>query len=59
MLLAAAIQADPKGPHARDAYSLLEEYGYIQEEHLARQRDSSVLLDMGALKKSIDEAGAP
>lgn len=59
MLFAAAIQADPTGPHAREAYSLLEEYGYIHEEHLARQGDSAVLLDMAALRKQLNGAAAP
>ena len=50
MLLAAAIEADPKGPYGAEAYRLLEEYGYVHEEHLARQLGSQVLIDMAALR---------
>ena len=53
MLLAASIEADPKGPHAKQAYALLEEYGYIHDEHLARQSESQVLVDMAALRKKV------
>ncbi len=53
ILLAAAIEADPEGEHAREAYSLLEEYGYVHEEHLARQLESRILIDMAALRKKV------
>lgn len=53
LLLAASINADPKSPFARDAYSLLEEYGYIHDEHLAKQLHTRTLIDMAALKKKV------
>jgi hypothetical protein len=56
VLLVATIQADPQGPHARVAYALLEEYGYVQDEHLARQAGSNVLIDMPALRRAIGAA---
>lgn len=61
MLLAAAIEADPKGKYAIDAYSLLEEYGYVHEEHLARQLGTQVLIDMANLraKAGIDVSSTP
>lgn len=59
MLLVACIEADPHGPRAEEAYRLLEEYGYIHEEHLARQDASKVLIDMEALKAKAMPATAP
>lgn len=61
MLLAAAIEADPAGQQARQAYMLLEEYGYVHEEHLARQLGSHVLIDMAALraKAGVDGDDSP
>lgn len=53
MLMAASIQSDPHGPHAKDAYGILEEYGYIHDEHLAKQTESRVIIDMAALKKQV------
>jgi hypothetical protein len=53
VLLVATIQADPQGPLAREAYALLEEYGYVQDEHLARQDTSNQLIDMPALKQLV------
>ena len=53
MLMAASIQSDPKGPYAKDAYGILEEYGYIHDEHLAKQNESRVIIDMAALKKQV------
>ena len=50
MLFVACIEADPRGPRAAEAYALLEEYGYIHEEHLARQIESRVLIDMPGLR---------
>ncbi|MEQ8232790.1 MAG: hypothetical protein RLW61_07550 [Gammaproteobacteria bacterium] len=58
MLLAAAIEADPHGPLAEDAYAMLEEYGYVHEEHLARQLETRVLIDMQGLREKIGVAGA-
>lgn len=54
VLLVATIQAAPQGPHASEAYALLEEFGYVQDEHLARQDSSNLLIDMPALKQLID-----
>jgi len=53
MLMAASIQSDPHGPYAKDAYGILEEYGYIHDEHLAKQTESRVMIDMAALKKQV------
>ncbi|MGR8921195.1 MAG: hypothetical protein ACU85V_16385 [Gammaproteobacteria bacterium] len=53
ILLAAAIEADPEGQYAHDAYLLLEEYGYIHEEHLARQLETRILLDMDELRRRL------
>lgn len=58
ILLVSSIKADPKGPFARDAYALLEEYGYVHEEHLARQLSSSVMIDMRELREMVN-AGSP
>ena len=53
MLMAASIQSDAHGPFAQDAYGILEEYGYIHDEHLAKQSESRTLIDMAALKKQV------
>ena len=53
MLLTAAIEADPSGPLAKEAYAMLEEYGYVHEEHLARQLESRVLINMQALREKL------
>jgi len=53
MLLVACIEADPGGPYAVSAYHLLEEYGYVQEEHLAQQKDSQILIDMSVLRQQV------
>ena len=53
MLMAASIQSDPRGPYAKDAYGILEEYGYIHDEHLAKQSESRVMIDMATLKKQV------
>lgn len=55
LLMAASIQSDPHGPYARDAYTILEEYGYIHDEHLATQNESRSLIDMAVLKKQAVE----
>ncbi len=59
ILLAAAIDADPAGPHALEAYSLLEEYGYIHEEHLARQLETRIMIDMQDLRERVETATRP
>ncbi|MGR9093215.1 MAG: hypothetical protein ACU85U_21805 [Gammaproteobacteria bacterium] len=51
MLLATSIKAAPEGKHALEAYALIEEYGYVHEEHLAAQDTSQTLLDMDELRK--------
>ena len=53
MLMAASIQSDAHGPFAKDAYAILEEYGYIHDEALAKQSESRVLIDMQDLKKQV------
>ncbi len=54
-LFASAIRAAPKGPHARESYNLLEEFGYWRDLHLARARDDSSLIDMNALRELVGE----
>lgn len=51
MLLATSIKAAPQGKHALEAYALIEEYGYVHEEHLATRDASQTLLDMDGLRK--------
>lgn len=50
MLLANAIRAAPQGAHALEAYALIEEYGYVHEEHLAAPQARQSLLDMNELR---------
>jgi len=50
MLLAASIRAHPTGEHALAAYALIEEYGYVHEEHLATDDAAQTLLDMNELR---------
>lgn len=52
MLLVACIEAEPGTERARTAYALLEEYGYVHEEHLARQLESRMVIDMAALRQA-------
>lgn len=54
VLLAAAIEAAPQGPLAKRAYALLEEYGYVHDEHLARQDQTRKVIDMAALRAKIE-----
>lgn len=51
LLLASAIRAAPKGKHALEAYALIEEYGYVHEEHLAAPQAAQTLLDMDELRQ--------
>lgn len=51
MLLASAIRAAPEGKHALEAYALIEEYGYVHEEHLAAPQARQTLLDMNELRQ--------
>ncbi len=53
LLFEAAIRADPKGPFAAPSYALLEEYGFINDQHLARGTEGGSLLDMAALRKLV------
>lgn len=53
--LAASINADPGGQHALEAYALIEEYGYVHEEHLAAKNVSQTLIDMPALRALINQ----
>lgn len=54
LLLAASIRADPNGAHAVESYALIEEYGYVHEEHLAASSTSQTLIDMAALRALIE-----
>ena len=55
LLFASAIRAAPKGPHAIEAYNLLEEFGYWRDLHLARAGDDSSIIDMTALRKLLGQ----
>lgn len=55
VLFASAIRAAPQGPRAREAYNLLEEFGYWRDLHLARAGDDSSIIDMNALRKLVAE----
>lgn len=50
LLFASAIRAAPQGPHARESYNLLEEFGYWRDLHLARAGDDSSIIDMNELR---------
>lgn len=50
ILLAAAINADPGGAVAREAFALLERYGAVHHEPLAEQNATRALLDMRTLR---------
>ena len=49
--LAAAVRAAPRGPHAREAYALLEEFGYWKDQPLSRASTEPGLIDMAALRR--------
>ena len=51
MLLATSIRAAPEGKYALEAYALIEEYGYVHEEHLAAPQARQTLLDMNELRQ--------
>ncbi len=53
-MFAAAVRADPRGPRAKEAYALLEEFGYVGDTPLADPEQSQRLIDMAALRKLID-----
>jgi hypothetical protein len=50
-LFASAIKAEPGGPFAKPSYLLLEEFGYVQDVHLARARKPNKLIDMPELRR--------
>lgn len=55
LLLEAAIRSAPKGPLAEDAFSLLEEYGFINDLPLANDGRETPLIDLAALRKLIED----
>ena len=55
LLFAASIKADPDGAHSLESYALIEEYGYVHEDHLATKNTSQTLIDMPALRALIQE----
>jgi hypothetical protein len=56
ILLVAAIEADPGGPFARDAYASLEEHGRLGGAPLAEARGADQLIDLAALRRRVLEA---
>lgn len=55
LLFASSIRADPKSAYAEEAYALLEEYGYVHEDHLADEVVEQTLIDMPALRKLMQQ----
>lgn len=55
LLFASSIRAAPQGPHARESYNLLEEFGYWRDLHLARAGDASTIIDMNELRTLLDK----
>jgi hypothetical protein len=53
LLLEAAIRTAPRGPHAKEAYALLEEYGYANELLLFRLDEETPLVDLAELRQLI------
>lgn len=53
LLLVAAIEADPQGPLAKDAFALLEEYGFIEDQRLSADPNARPLIDMAALEAKV------
>ena len=49
--LAAAVRASPGGPHAREAYALLEEFGYWKDQPLSQATNEPGLIDMAMLRR--------
>ena len=49
--LAAAVRAAPKGGHAKEAYALLEEFGFWKDQPLSRATTEPGLIDMAALRR--------
>ncbi len=60
ILLASAIESDPRGPFAKPSYLLLEEFGFVRDTPLSRVDESgSKLLDMLALRRLSDPTAKP
>ncbi|MGE0388112.1 MAG: hypothetical protein AB7Q97_25585 [Gammaproteobacteria bacterium] len=53
LLFEAAIRTAPNGQFARTAYALLEEYGFVNQQHLARTGTDPAFIDMPALRRLI------
>ena len=55
MLLAHSIKANPSGPYAKEAYALIEEFGYIEqpEDPVTGDDTTSSLVDMSLLRRLI------
>ncbi|MEM7542256.1 MAG: hypothetical protein AAF384_11840 [Pseudomonadota bacterium] len=53
MQLVACIEAEPRGPYARRAFALLQEYGYVPDDHLADHDPSNPFIDMVALRQKV------
>ena len=49
--LAAAVRAAPHGPYAREAFALIEEFGYWKDRPLSRAGTEQTLIDMAALRR--------
>ena len=54
LLLASSIEANPDGKHALEAFALIEEYGYVHEEHLADDDAAQTLVDMAGLRALLE-----
>lgn len=53
LLLVASIRTDPDGPYARDAFALLEEFGFIEDRRLNSDQEGAPLIDLAALRAMI------
>jgi hypothetical protein len=54
LLLEAAIRTAPKGPHAVEAYALLEEFGFLDEIPLSAVEQAVPILDLAELRRLTD-----
>lgn len=50
IMLAAAVRAAPRGPHAHEAYDLLEEFGYWRDQPLSGTGAKDAPIDMPGLR---------
>ena len=57
--LAAAIRAAPHGTHAREAYALLEEFGFWRDQPLVKAAPGAFPVSLPALRKLLEIPGAP